>query len=195
MQPPLLATIQHWLLTALHCSLPATLNLTSLFAIKGLRRIVAARLIGQSSLGEFSHSAEEAHIAMGKALASLRDEGVLIGSGNPDMHYAMRMNCIKPRMASSACFRGNFCTQARASTACPTGCPRMGIEVALMCVSFIVATRARLAADMQPANACASCAAEFDAYLQSAVEAASPAEREAKLQAWLSAPRARACQP
>jgi len=27
------------------------------------------------------------------------------------------------------------------------------------------------------------------------VEAASPAEREAKLQAWLSAPHARACQP
>jgi len=62
MQPPLLATIQHWLLTALHCSLPATLDLTSLFAIKGLRRIVAARLIGQSSLGGFSHSAEQAHI-------------------------------------------------------------------------------------------------------------------------------------
>lgn len=65
---------------------------------------------------------------------------------------------------------------------------------ALMCVSFVVATRACHAADTQSANACASCAAEFDAYLQSAVEAASPAEREAKLQAWLSAHHARACE-
>lgn len=37
--------------------------------------------------------------------------------------------------------------------------------------------------------------AEFDAYLQSAVTALSPAEREAKLEAWLSAPHARYCHP
>jgi len=38
-------------------------------------------------------------------------------------------------------------------------------------------------------------AREFHSYLQSAVEAALPAEREAKLQAWLSAPHARYCHP
>ena len=39
------------------------------------------------------------------------------------------------------------------------------------------------------------CIAEFDDYLHSAVTAESPTEREAKLEAWSSAPHARYCHP